>query len=239
MLDFSGMIISGLLFGVIAASVLLYMDASRPARLILAGAAGIWVGLASAAAAGGWLTISEPFPMIGAFVFGPLAAVLVLCALPRMRKALLSLPVPLLVILNVGRVFAVLFFGLEAANRLAGPFPFYAGWGDIITGIVAVPLAFVAAGRWKESIVSSGSLILWNLFGTADLLLAVFLGVTSSDGSAFQLFVHPPGSEAMQHLPFSFVPTVLVPFYLLTHAIVWAHILKARSPAREPVLQSP
>ena len=38
------------------------------------------------------------------------------------------------------------------------------------------------------------------------------------------------GSQAMQYLPLSLVPTVLVPFYLLTHAIVVAQ-LRVRSRA--------
>jgi hypothetical protein len=72
----------------------------------------------------------------------------------------------------------------------------------------------------------------WNLFGIADLVLAIFLGVTSAEGSPLQLFHAAPGSEAMQHLPWSFVPTVLVPIYLILHAIVWRSCarLKAAMP---------
>jgi hypothetical protein len=66
----------------------------------------------------------------------------------------------------------------------------------------------------------------WNLFGTADLVNAIALGVTSAEGSPLRIIHTPPGSEAMQHLPFSFVPTVLVPFYLVSHAIVWAHLIR-------------
>ena len=42
-------------------------------------------------------------------------------------------------------------------------------------------------------------------------------------GSRLQVFPGP-GSEAMQHLPWSFVPTVLVPIYLILHAIVWVQL---------------
>ena len=49
--------------------------------------------------------------------------------------------------LNFGRVFAVLFLLLALQGRLAGPFPFFAGWGDIVTGVLAVPLLFAAADR--------------------------------------------------------------------------------------------
>jgi hypothetical protein len=43
--------------------------------------------------------------------------------------------------LNAGRVFAVLFLLLAAEGRLAGPFPY---WADIITGVFAMPMAWLA-----------------------------------------------------------------------------------------------
>jgi hypothetical protein len=132
------------------------------------------------------------------------------------------LPLPLLIGLNFGRVFAILFLALGNAGRLAGPFPFYAGWGDIIAGVLAVPLAIAASGDWRRNGGLRAAIFAWNLFGIADLVLAIFLGVTSSEGSPLQMFHDPPGSAAMQYLPFSFVPTVLVPFYLIIHAVILA-----------------
>src|SRR5215813_8036554 len=40
----------------------------------------------------------------------------------------------------------------------------------------------------------------WNLFGAADLVLAIGFGVTSAEGSPLQIFPGP-GSEAMQRAP--------------------------------------
>jgi hypothetical protein len=37
------------------------------------------------------------------------------------------------------------------------------------------------------------------------------------------------GSEAMQQLPFCLVPTVLVPFYLITHGIIFAQLTGHRA----------
>jgi hypothetical protein len=62
----------------------------------------------------------------------------------RPRAALLGLPTRLMIGLNIARVLAVLFLLLAAQGRLAGPFPFLAGWGDIITGVFAIPLLFAA-----------------------------------------------------------------------------------------------
>jgi hypothetical protein len=44
-----------------------------------------------------------------------------------------------------------------------------------------------------------------------------------------QLFA-APGSEAMQFAPWSFVPTVLVPIWLILHAIIAVKLRHARLP---------
>jgi hypothetical protein len=223
MLDFLGTIVTAALMTFIVNALVTYLDIGRAAKLGIAGVAGLWIGLAAAAGASGWLAISRPYPVIGIFVVAPLLTAAIAAASPAARAALLALPTKLLIGLNIGRVFAVLFLLLAVQDRLAGPFPHAAGWGDIITGIVAVPLLFVAVERNASAIAA------WNYFGAADLVLAIFLGITSSDGAALQLFFYPPGSQAMQQLPWSFVPTVLVPFYLIMHATVWAQLRRLKT----------
>jgi hypothetical protein len=72
--------------------------------------------------------------------------------------------------------------------------------------------------------VSSKTIARWNLFGTLDLIVAVGLGLTSANGSPLQLFHVGVGSEAMQYLPSSLIPTFLVPFYLILHGIIAAKL---------------
>jgi hypothetical protein len=130
---------------------------------------------------------------------------------------------PVMVALNIVRVFAVLFLMLAAEGRLTGPFPYSAAWGDIITGVVAVPVLWLlkdGGARYTTAIAA------WNLFGAADLVLAIAIGITSAEGSPLQLFPSP-GSEAMQHAPWSFVPTVLVPIWLILHAIIAVQLRRA------------
>ena len=136
---------------------------------------------------------------------------------------------PLMIGLNIGRIFAVLFFLLAAEGRLSGPFPVFAGWGDIITGVVAMPLLWLVN---HEGTRRANAIAAWNLFGAADLALAITLGVTSAEGSPLQIFTGP-GSAAMQQLPWSFVPTVLVPFWFILHAIIWVQ-LRRRAPLSHP-----
>ena len=113
---------------------------------------------------------------------------------------------------------------LAAAGRLGGPFPQSAGWGDIITGIFAIPLASAAAGGSPNRRRLIGA---WNVFGMLDLIVAVTLGTVSANGSPLQIIHAGAGSDAVYSLPCSLIPTVLVPFFLIVHGIVFAQ-LRAR-----------
>ena len=222
MLDFVGTVLTAALMTFIINALVMYLDIGHGMKLAIAGIAGLWIGLAAAAGASGWLAISRPFPVIGIFVVTPLLAAAITATSPAARAALLALPTRLLIGLNIARVVGMLFLPLAMEGRLAGPFPYSAGWGDIITGVFAMPLLFFAVER------NAGAIAAWNYFGTTDLVLAIFFGLTSSDGAALQLFFYPPGSQAMQNLPWSFIPTVLVPFYLIIHATIWAQLRRLK-----------
>src|SRR5262249_15640774 len=225
MLDFIGLIITTALMGVVVNTLIIFIDASRAAQVTLAVLIGLWVGLSAAVAGAGWLPISRPIPVVGLFVAIPLLAAGFATAWPRAREALLSIPMPVMVALNVVRIFAVLFLVLAAEGRLTGPFPYSAAWGDIITGVVAVSVLWLLkddAGARHTAAVGA-----WTFSGAADLVLAIAFGVTSAEGSPLQLFPGP-GSQAMQHVPWSFVPTVLVPIWLILHAIIAVQLRRAK-----------
>ena len=226
MLDFLGFIVTLALMVFAVIAVITFMDVSQSAKLTMAALAGLWIGIAAAAGSAGTIAISKPFPVVGLFVAVPLVAAAIAAAWPRARAAMLSIPMPLMIGLNAGRIWAVLFLLLGVEGRLAGPFPHLAGWGDIITGVLALPVAWLAkdAGTRHFNTIAA-----WNLFGAADLILALTLGVTSVEGSPLQIFMAPPGSAAMLQLPWSFTPTVLVPFWLILHAIIWAQLRHLRS----------
>jgi len=224
MLDFIGMVITAALMVLFVNVLTTFMDISRVAKVTLAAVIGVWIGLAAAVAGAGWLPISRPVPVVGLFVVVPLLVTALATAWPAARKAMLSIPMAAMVALNIVRVFAVLFLMLAAERRLSGPFPYSAAWGDIITGVVAVPVLWLlkdGAARHASAIAA------WNLFGTADLVLAIAFGITSSEGSPLQIFPGP-GSEAMQYPPWSFVPTVLVPLWLILHAIIAVQLRRAK-----------
>lgn len=230
MLDLIGTII---LTGVIALNISAFTNAmpvSAKARLAIPAVAGAWIGLAAAvAAAGVFADTAAPFPWIGAFVVFPLMAISGAAALlPAVRSALFGIPLPTLIGLNIARVFGGFFVLLAWVDRLSGPFPQSAGWGDIITGVLAVVvLPLVAKGNAN----GDRAIWIWNAFGALDLFAAIALGVISANGAPLQLIHAGAGSAAVQVLPWALIPTVLVPFYLVTHGIVFLQLRARRANA--------
>jgi hypothetical protein len=201
-------------------------------RVTLAAAIGAWVGLASGLGAAGLLAFApdRPVPLVGVLcAFPPLIVGGFALADPKIRQALLNIPTHVLIGLNGFRTLGALFLFLAAAGRLSGPFPYLAGFGDILTGLFALPLALAVA---RGVAPPRRTVALWNLFGTIDLVAAVGLGLLSAKGSPLQLIHTGVGSEAMQQLPYCLVPTVLVPFYLITHGVIAAQLTAGRTIAR-------
>ena len=201
------------------------MPISTPQRIALSLSAGLWTGLAAALAGANLFLGTNPVgpPIIGTVIVFPLVATAVAAAIsPPVRAALLGMPMPFLIGLNVWRLGGGFFLLLAAEGRLAGPFPYSAGWGDVVTGALALPVAWLALRRQGDALVW-----VWNAFGTLDLVLAIALGVISANGSPLQLIHAGAGSEAVQVLPWSLIPTVLVPMFLVVHAVVFAQLARA------------
>jgi hypothetical protein len=117
MLDFIGLIITTALMVLVVNTLTIFIDASRAAKVTLAAIIGVWIGLAAAVAEAGWLSIARPIPVVGLFVAVPLLAAALAATWPAAREALLGIPMPVMVALNVVRVFAVLFLMLAAQGR--------------------------------------------------------------------------------------------------------------------------
>lgn len=190
-------------------------------RILLAAIAGAYAGIAIVAAASGVMDRTQGGPLVLLALFAaPLITAAVLWNRPRTRSAMFSLSMPMLIGLNVIRALGFMFLLLAGAGRLAGPFPYSAGWGDIITGVAALPLAFAVT----RGTASNLTIAAWNTFGLLDLVVAVTLGVISGNGSPVQIIHAGVGSLAITHLPWSLIPTVLVPYFIVMHAIIFAQL---------------
>jgi hypothetical protein len=202
------------------------MPLSSARKLTTVAIAGLWIGLAIALATTGiYAATATPVPVVGVMVGLPVIVVGGAALISaRVREAVLALPVPLLIGLNAMRIVPGGFMVLLALQgRLSGPFPQFAGWGDIIVGLAAIPLTVAAASNLGGN---RGNLLAWNILGMLDLVTAVSLGVASAPGSPLQIFGETIGSNAMWSLPWSNIPTLLVPFYLITHGIIFVKLAR-------------
>jgi hypothetical protein len=198
------------------------MPISSSQRLAVAVGAGLWTGLAAALGAANLFVGTNPIgpAVIGTVIAFPLVATAIAASIsPSVRAALKGMPMPFLIGLNVWRVAGGFFLLLAAEGRLGGPFPYSAGWGDVITGALALPVAWLALRGQGKALVWS-----WNAFGMLDLVAALAFGIISANGSPLQLIHAGEGSQAVQMMPWSLIPTVLVPMFLIVHAVVFAQL---------------
>jgi hypothetical protein len=222
MLDILGSLVLGSTAGALFAAVLGSLAIRPNVRLALGAGVGAWIALAVAVTAAGGLGAS---PLVLPALFAlPLTAAALAATSAACRSAMLALPTPTIIALNALRVLGVLFLFLAADGRLSGPFPYSAAIGDIITGLFALPVARLAARNPRDIRVLE-----WNIFGALDLVAAVALGMTSANGSPLQLIHAGVGSEAITTLPWALVPLVLVPTYLIGHALVFARVWATRA----------
>ena len=226
MLDLIGTTVLTATIAVTLNAAITMMPMSPLQKLTTVTIAGLWIGLAVALATTGiYAVTATPVPAVGVMVALPLIVIGIATLLSaRVRETLLALPVPLLLGLNALRILPGAFILLLASQgKLSGPFPQSAGWGDIIVGVIAIPLLLAAARNFAGS---RRALLAWNILGTLDLLEAVALGVLSAPGSPLQIFGGAVGSTAMWSLPWSSIPTLLVPFYFITHGIIFALLVR-------------
>jgi hypothetical protein len=161
-------------------------------------------------------------PLLGLSIVTPVIVLVVLATTaPVTRRALASIPLPALIGIHAIRVVGFLFLLLLAAGRISAPFAPSAGWGDIIAGATAVPVAWALSSRGARV---RWLVLLWNSFGLLDLLAAVTLGVTSAPGSPLRLFFDLPGSGAMATLPWAIIPVFLVPQLIVSHLAVYRRL---------------
>ncbi|HEX8806318.1 MAG TPA: hypothetical protein VF741_05175, partial [Candidatus Aquilonibacter sp.] len=204
------------------ATVVATVRTSLVGRIALGALAGVWIALAAlltAAHFGG-----SPFVVPLMFAL-PLITVGLLGLLsPSFRAALSGIPSAYIIGINVFRVIGVLMLLAAAQGQLAGPFPYFAGTGDFITGLFAMQTARLA----QDVPLNNPRILAWNAFGMLDLLLAVTLGILSQPNSPTQLIHAGVGSGLITTLPWSLIPLVLVPTFLIGHMVIFARALGQR-----------
>jgi hypothetical protein len=142
-----------------------------------------------------------------------------------LRRTLDEIPLSWLIGVNAVRVIGVDFVILYALHRLPAPFAPLAGWGDILVGVTALPVAYLVAHQPNKARPIA---LLWNIIGIGDLVMAVGLGVVSSPGPT-QLIFGNTNSAIMATLPWLLIPGFLVPILITTHLAIFYRLRSSRS----------
>jgi len=227
MLDVIGTTVLTAVIAVNLNAIIVTMPLSATEKLTTVTIAGLWIGFAIALANTGVYASPATPPAIGIVAATSVLAVGAVAWLsPRARAALMYIPLPLVIGLNAARIAPGAFMVLLAVQgRLSGPFPQFAGWGDVTVGVIAIPLMIATARNLSRH---RGAVLAWNALGTLDLISAAALGVLSAPGSPLQIFGGSIGSIAITSLPWSNIPTLIVPFYLIMHGVIFARLAGAR-----------
>ena len=185
-----------------------------------------WIAIGSGAVLAAWAIVATLFPRRGLLqppdlesllrIGIPLVLELIVLALfllvsPSLRQLLTNQRN--LILLNLWRLVGVVFLFLMADHQMPALWALPAGIGDVIVGVAAPWIA-----RGIETPRGRRRAVIFNLFGMADLVVAVGLGVVTSPGPA-QAFHTTPTSEMVTRFPLALVPSFLVPLAFMLHVV--------------------
>jgi len=143
----------------------------------------------------------------------------------RVGKVLDAMPANWLIALQLYRIFGIWALVAWLHGALPGVFALPAGMGDVLTGLFAVPAAIAAA---SGTVQGRKAAIVWNIFGLADLILAIFLGMITSPGR-FQLIVTNVAAIGAGTYPDVLTPAFVVPASILLHALSLRQLIRRRA----------
>jgi hypothetical protein len=158
-------------------------------------------------------------PAIPFAVIIPLAIALPLLTRSRnVAAAIDALPPSWLIGLQVYRVLGGVFLVRWAAGLLPGEFALPAGTGDVLVGLLALPVAFWVHSRTRAGIAAGYA---WNVLGIVDLMVALIMGFLTSP-TRFQMFAFDLPNTGVGTYPLVMIPVFAVPLSLILHGLsIW------------------
>jgi hypothetical protein len=126
-------------------------------------------------------------------------------------------PASWLIALQVYRIFGGIILANWVNGTAAGAFAWPAGIGDMLTGIMALPVALRLASGAENG---RSAAIAWNIFGLFDFAVAVTMGTLSIPGPLQIFGLDIPAS--LVAYPTVLIPAFAVPSSILLHALsIW------------------
>jgi hypothetical protein len=155
-------------------------------------------------------------PRLPIAIFAPVIIGLILLLRSKSIAALLdAAPTSWLVGLQVYRIFGGIFLVNWVHGTVAGAFAWPAGIGDMLTGIMALPVALQLASGAESG---RSAAMAWNIFGLLDFAVAITMGTLSTPGPLQIVGLDIPASLAGTY-PTVLIPAFAVPSSILLHAL--------------------
>ena len=142
----------------------------------------------------------------------------------RIAAILDATPPHWLVGLQVYRILGAIFLLAWTHGDLAGVFALPAGTGDTLTGLLALPTAYLLYHGPHE--YRRGA-IAWNILGILDLTIAITIGFLTAPGP-LQLIVPNPPNTLIGTYPTVMIPAFAVPISLMLHALSLRQLTRLR-----------
>jgi len=139
------------------------------------------------------------------------------------RKLLQSITLESLIALHTFRFLGVFFLLLYFYHLLPGAFAFSAGIGDIITAILALPVAKMVAQGKPGSLKMAYA---WNIFGALDIITLLVITVISAYNS---IATGEQGSMEMTIFPFVWFPAFAPATILFLHTAIFRKLQQIKA----------
>jgi len=184
----------------------------------------VWFGVIVALGLNGFFIPEPGQPPAKLLVSGAVALVLFAVAYryhSSFRSYILSLDMRLLVMMHGTRTLGLGFVMLYSIGQLPAIFSLMAGFGDAITAVWAIAMAYYWIASSKG--LSSKMLLRWNHFGLIDFILALGIGALSQTGGLFHI-AGGPSSDLVVMMPIVLIPGFLVQVLVITHIIIYLQL---------------
>jgi len=169
-----------------------------------------------------WLAVDGAFRLRPGIPALPIAIFLpVLIGLPfllrsqRIGSVLDAAPASWLVGLQAYRVFGGIFLVAWSRGAMSGTFALPAGAGDILVGVLALPVAYLL---YVGAPSAPRLAVAWNILGLVDFAIAIGMGILSAPGP-FQVIIPDRPNAQLGTFPTVMIPAFAVPSSILLHVL--------------------
>lgn len=173
------------------------------------------------------LTSPLPPPIAGAALVPIIVGYVAFQYWETFRRIIFTIPQHWLIGLQAYRITGGVFLVVYGLGLIPGVFALFAGIGDMVTGLLALRVAYFC---YKQKPWSRKAALIWNYVGLVELIMLIPLGLLSSP-SRIQLLALDAPNYVTSTWPSSLAPTFHVPLGILMHIFSLA-LLRQESPAR-------